>query len=251
MKKVAITLAVILGLAYSDGRAQVSVGQADGLYIKEGTTFFCDELVMVPSSFLQMRGLEISRRTGEVAWPEQKSIRRIYRFSSPVAFTGSIGFRYLDEELNGNMPSSLQLAYSSVSSGNYKDFAIGAKGAGAGNWLSESFSAPATLAEITAVSPGTDRPATYTMLEASNMITPNGDGKNDLWVVKNLEYFPVNELRIYNREGKLVYSKVGYDNSWDGTFNGMALIEDTYYYVLTVDSGKKVLKGFVSLVRGD
>lgn len=242
---------VILFLGYGDSKAQLSIGQADGLYVGEGTAFFCDGLVMVPSDFFLIRGLEISRRSGEVAWPEQRSVRRIYNFSRPVSFTGTVGFRYLEEELNGNMPASLRLAYSPVASGDFKDFAIGVSGVGSGNWLNEVFQSPATLAEITAVSPGSEKPVTYTMLEASNMITPNGDGKNDVWIVKNLEDFPVNELSIYNREGKLVYTKVGYDNSWDGTYNGMALTEDTYYYVLTIDSGKKVMKGFVSLVRGD
>lgn len=242
---------VFLSLGCLDSKAQLSIGPTDGLYVREGTTFFSDGLVMVPSDFFLIRGVEMSTRSGEVAWPEQKSIRRIYDFSRPVSFTGTIGFRYFDEELNGNMPVALRMAYSPVASGDYKNFAIGASGVTSGNWLNEVFQTPATFAEITAVSPGSEKPVTYTMLEASNMITPNGDGKNDVWVVKNLEDFPVNELSVYNREGKLVYSKVGYDNSWDGTYNGMALIEDTYYYVLTIDSGKKVLKGFVSLVRGD
>ena len=252
MNKVAIVLTVILGLGCSDLRAQLSVGQTDGLYVKEGTTLFSEELVMVPSASLMMYGLELSKRSGDIAWPEQRSIRKVYNFSRPLPFTGTLGLRYQNDELNGNMPASLTLAYSSVATGNYKDFSMSTTSrSGSDNWLSDVFLSHTTLAEVTAVSPGSDDPATYTRLEATNMITPNGDGKNDLWIVKNLEHFPVNELMVYNREGKVVYSKVGYDNSWDGTYNGRALIEDTYYYILTIDSGKKVLKGFVSVVRGE
>ena len=47
-------------------------------------------------------------------------------------------------------------------------------------------------------------------LQFPNVVTPNGDGINDVWQVVNLvEYnlYPINRLRIYNRWGKLVYKR--------------------------------------------
>lgn len=89
----------------------------------------------------------------------------------------------------------------------------------------------------------------YKTLEANNLITPNADGINDFWVVKNIDLYPNNEVKIFDRAGRLVFSKTGYNNTWDGTFNGILLAEDTYYYVLYLDSGKGKLTGFISVVR--
>ncbi|MCK7554843.1 gliding motility-associated C-terminal domain-containing protein [Chitinophaga sedimenti] len=44
-------------------------------------------------------------------------------------------------------------------------------------------------------------------LEANNILTPNGDGVNDLWVIKNLDLGKNNEVFIYDRMGRMVYSK--------------------------------------------
>ncbi|WP_040299417.1 gliding motility-associated C-terminal domain-containing protein [Arcticibacter svalbardensis] len=89
----------------------------------------------------------------------------------------------------------------------------------------------------------------YKTLEANNLITPNGDGINDFWLIKNIDLYPNNELKIFDRAGRVVFSQTGYNNTWDGTFNGIPLSEDTYYYVLYLDSGKGKLTGFISVVR--
>lgn len=49
-----------------------------------------------------------------------------------------------------------------------------------------------------------------------NIITPNGDGKNDYFKIKNIEKLESSKLRIYNRWGKLIYSSDNYQNNWDG-----------------------------------
>ena len=68
-----------------------------------------------------------------------------------------------------------------------------------------------------------------------NGISPNSDGKNDFWVIDNIERFPDNEVEIYNRWGELLYLKKSYDNKWDGTYNGKPLPIGTYYYVLKLN----------------
>ena len=89
----------------------------------------------------------------------------------------------------------------------------------------------------------------YKALDLPNILTPNGDGKNDALVIKNLDMYPNNILKIFDRSGRLIYSKQSYANDWAGTANGSPLPEDTYYYILDFGGGLGQLKGFVSIVR--
>jgi len=74
-----------------------------------------------------------------------------------------------------------------------------------------------------------------------NGISVNGDGENDYFKIEGIEYYPKNNLKIFNRWGVLVYEKEGYTNNepFDGHSNGRATIsadsklpQGTYYYIL-------------------
>lgn len=74
-----------------------------------------------------------------------------------------------------------------------------------------------------------------------NLLTPNGDGKNDILEFDGLGKFTENTLRVFNRWGNLVYDKVNYqdDNErFDGTYKGKELPAGTYFYVLKLRSGE-------------
>ncbi|HEY8954203.1 gliding motility-associated C-terminal domain-containing protein, partial [Chitinophaga sp.] len=86
-------------------------------------------------------------------------------------------------------------------------------------------------------------------VDAVNLLTPNGDGKNDKWVIRNLDSYPNNEVKIFDRTGRLVYTRRNYSNDWDGTMNGSPLAEGTYYYILTIDGGAKTAKGYITIIR--
>jgi gliding motility-associated-like protein len=84
--------------------------------------------------------------------------------------------------------------------------------------------------------------------------SPNGDGVNDYFVIPGLEYYPENELNVYNRWGSMVFSAKGYANTWDGiSSNRMAIGEPlavgTYFYVLTLGNGKDAITGYVYINR--
>ncbi|WP_158598138.1 MULTISPECIES: MBG domain-containing protein [unclassified Flavobacterium] len=83
----------------------------------------------------------------------------------------------------------------------------------------------------------------------TNIITPNGDGKNDNWIVPGLDQYPNNSVKVFDRAARLVYSKEHYDNSWDGTYKGSPLNEDTYYYLIDLGNGSPKLKGFITIIR--
>ncbi|TWV95686.1 Ig-like domain-containing protein [Chitinophaga pinensis] len=86
-------------------------------------------------------------------------------------------------------------------------------------------------------------------VDATNLLTPNGDGKNDKWVIRNLDSYPDNEVKIFDRTGRLIYTRRNYSNDWDGTYNGSPLAEGTYYYVLTIEGGAKTAKGYITIIR--
>jgi len=71
-----------------------------------------------------------------------------------------------------------------------------------------------------------------------NVVTPNGDGLNDVWEITNIEGFPDAVIKIFNRWGTLVWESHGYRKSWDGTNyrNGQLLPDGTYFYVIELNS---------------
>ena len=87
------------------------------------------------------------------------------------------------------------------------------------------------------------------LAEAVNILTPNGDGKNDRWIVWNINRYPENTVSVFDRSGRLVFRQRNYSNNWDGTFNGKPLQEGAYYYVIELGSGIEPLKGTLTLIR--
>ncbi|WP_177761739.1 fibronectin type III domain-containing protein [Flavobacterium sp. I3-2] len=77
-------------------------------------------------------------------------------------------------------------------------------------------------------------------------ISPNGDGLNDTFVLKNLV---VQKLQIFNRHGKEVYSHgPGYTNQWQGqSNNGAELPSGTYFY--TIVTPYENFTGWIQVVR--
>jgi gliding motility-associated-like protein/uncharacterized repeat protein (TIGR01451 family) len=84
-------------------------------------------------------------------------------------------------------------------------------------------------------------------LKIPNAITPNGDGKNDLFNIIGLEGYDRAELIIFNRWGNEVYKSDNYKNTWDG----QGLNEGTYYYILRLFQGgnDESHKGWILLKR--
>lgn len=85
-------------------------------------------------------------------------------------------------------------------------------------------------------------------LSPINILTPNNDGKNDQWVIWNINTFPGNQVKVYDTAGRLVYFKKDYSNEWDGTFNGSPL-EGVYFYIIELGSGIPAAKGSLTIVR--
>ncbi len=84
------------------------------------------------------------------------------------------------------------------------------------------------------------------------MMTPNGDGKNDVLVIVNIDAHPVlgpKKLIVYNRWGQVIRTFDDYKQNWDGTAEGSEKLEGTYFYVVLDVEGGLVTKGAVTIVR--
>jgi gliding motility-associated-like protein len=77
-----------------------------------------------------------------------------------------------------------------------------------------------------------------------NVFTPNNDGSNDIFFIRNLPDDNA-KLIVTNRWGKEVYNSKGYKNDWEG--EGAA--DGIYYYQLQVSGGDPIT-GWVEIMRG-
>ncbi len=89
-------------------------------------------------------------------------------------------------------------------------------------------------------------------LEVYNAISPNGDNNNDVFTIRNIQNFPDNELKIYNRWGVLVYETDGYGHNekfFDGKSEGRVTLgkgeklpAGTYYYIFSYKNPQGITK---------
>ncbi len=89
----------------------------------------------------------------------------------------------------------------------------------------------------------------FVVILVPTFFTPNGDGFNDVLLVKGLDRFPNSSLMIFNRYGKFIHHIVPSQTFWDGTLNGEKLPADDYWYVLKIDETTPTRKGHFSLLR--
>ncbi len=84
-------------------------------------------------------------------------------------------------------------------------------------------------------------------IEVPNVITPNGDGANDKFEIKNIDKLESSYLRIYNRWGTLIYSSKNYKNDWDG--DGAA--DGVYFWHLDYKTyfRESTEKGTLTIIR--
>ena len=87
------------------------------------------------------------------------------------------------------------------------------------------------------------RVAYQSCLLVPNVITPNGDGRNDRFVINELTRGPW-QLEIYNRWGRQVYATPDYRNTW-----GADAAPGLYYYWLRPANNEGASKGWLEVIR--
>ena len=87
----------------------------------------------------------------------------------------------------------------------------------------------------------------YIHLVIPKFFTPNGDGVNDIFEIKDLEKFNFSKMSLFDRYGNLIKTSLNSPFEWDGTFNGTALPASDYWFHITINDIVK--KGHFTLKR--
>lgn len=91
-----------------------------------------------------------------------------------------------------------------------------------------------------------------TLFDVPTAFTPNGDGENDIAMLRGWGIKEIIEFSIYNRWGQLLYSTTSFDGGWDGTFKGKDQPMETYAFVAKVKTylNETIEKqGYITLIR--
>jgi gliding motility-associated-like protein len=83
-----------------------------------------------------------------------------------------------------------------------------------------------------------------------NIISPNGDGKNETWNLTPLDELNQFRITIMDRQGALIYQTEDYQNDWKAeTADGTPLPNGVYYFHLQHLKKPIVHKGFIQVIR--
>ena len=86
------------------------------------------------------------------------------------------------------------------------------------------------------------------LLHYPNFFTPNNDGYNDTWFIKNANFEPELKVYIYDRYGKLLANLDTKNKSWNGSYNNQQAVSSDYWFVVYRQDGR-VHKGHFTLKR--
>jgi len=88
------------------------------------------------------------------------------------------------------------------------------------------------------------------VLGYENFFSPNNDGHNDIWKIKGINKLTegTDYISIFDRYGKLIKQLNNSDTGWDGTYNGLPLPSDDYWFRATLRNGQE-FSGHFSLIR--
>jgi len=85
-----------------------------------------------------------------------------------------------------------------------------------------------------------------------NAISPNGDGKNDVWKLNFIELmYPNATVEVYNQWGQQIFSSTGYAVPWNALYLGERVPDGTYYYIIHLNNGgaDDLFKGTVLVLK--
>lgn len=82
-----------------------------------------------------------------------------------------------------------------------------------------------------------------------NSFSPNGDGVHDYWEIGNISSYSNAEVKIFDRNGNIIYHAPNNFIRWDGTFKGNPVPMGTYYYLIDLHINQPVISGWVFLIR--
>lgn len=72
--------------------------------------------------------------------------------------------------------------------------------------------------------------------------TPNFDGVNDVWRIKNIQRYPDARVQVYTKNDNIVYDSVGYQQPWNGQLHDELLPPGEYRYEITFSQDQEITK---------
>jgi gliding motility-associated-like protein len=88
------------------------------------------------------------------------------------------------------------------------------------------------------------------LVRIPNLITPNGDLQNDFWDLSELADLYLFDIRISDRQGKLVYFTGNYLNDWKAVDNsGTDLPPGIYFYYMKNRFNGEEFRGYIQVIR--
>ena len=86
---------------------------------------------------------------------------------------------------------------------------------------------------------------TINIIDYPKYFTPNGDGYHDTWNISSLKSESNAKIYIFDRYGKLLKEIRPWSDGWDGTFNGIPMPSNDYWFSVEYQvDGSDELKQF-------
>jgi len=85
-----------------------------------------------------------------------------------------------------------------------------------------------------------------------NAFTPNNDGQNDFFKIKNITDEKIIDFKVFNRWGTILFRTTDPNMGWDGTSKGQSQPVGVYGYVIQIgypDGNVETYKGTVTLLK--
>ena len=79
--------------------------------------------------------------------------------------------------------------------------------------------------------------------------SPNGDGINDYWTFTGFDNDPDAEIKVYSKDGLLVFECAGSNPVWDGKYRNTDAPPGIYYYTIVTRYKKDPVRGSLMLIR--
>ena len=91
----------------------------------------------------------------------------------------------------------------------------------------------------------------FILPDLPKFFSPNGDGINDAWYLKDIIRYPLNKVWVYDVSGNEVFSSSPYENDWQGTNkDNFPLPEGSYLFIIDLNmDGAVDMQGWIYITR--
>jgi gliding motility-associated-like protein len=87
------------------------------------------------------------------------------------------------------------------------------------------------------------------VINIPNVFSPNGDSKNDFWIIPDAANKADCMLMVFDKSGVKVLEQGVNEDPWDGTYKGKPVPPGTYYYIIRCPNDNRPITGNVLVAR--